>query len=320
MESYVYTTTLMVAFIVSGFCSPEDTYYIKPLSNATCGNAQPCITLSEFAQRNSKPAKRTTLKFMPGEHMLSTNISIANRNSYTLIGLRKGIKDEKSIIKCEKNIGFTFSNMRYIRIHYLVFTSCGTHRSVGMRNDPLSAISQMFALFMNSILQIDITNSTFENNTGTALGVHNSRLMLDGNNSFIGNFRSCVSISSYSCQGGGLYSSNSSLMFLRYCSFVHNVADEGGGIYIQNSTLDVFGTISIQHNIAYRKSGGGINVESGYLHLCGAIEFLENLAKNGSGGGIYAQNLLLHFCEESSTIFAGNSALKWVVEPAFMTE
>ena len=135
MESYVYTTTLMVAVIVSGFCSPEDTYYIKPLSNATCDNAQPCITLSEFAQRNSKPAKNTTLKFMPGEHMLSTNISVANRNSYILIGLRKGIKDEKSRIKCdsENNVGFTFSNMRYIAIHHLVFTSCGIHRNVGMR-------------------------------------------------------------------------------------------------------------------------------------------------------------------------------------------
>ena len=36
------------------------------------------------------------------------------------------------------------------------------------------------------ILQIDITNSTFENNTGTALGVNNSRLMLDVSNSFLG--------------------------------------------------------------------------------------------------------------------------------------
>ena len=95
MESYVYTTTLLVAVIVLGFCSPENTYHIKPLSNGTCDNAQPCITLSDFAQRNSTPTKRTTLKFVPGEHMLTSNISVANRNSYTLIGLGKGIKNEK---------------------------------------------------------------------------------------------------------------------------------------------------------------------------------------------------------------------------------
>ena len=85
----MYIITLLVAVIVSGSCSPEDTYYIKALSNATCDNAQPCITLSEFAQQNRKPARRTTLKFMPGEHTLSSNISVANRNSYSLIGLRK---------------------------------------------------------------------------------------------------------------------------------------------------------------------------------------------------------------------------------------
>ena len=200
----MYTTTLLVAVIVSGFCSPEDTYHIKALFNATCDNAQPCITLFEFAQRNSIPAKRTTLKFLPGEHMLSSNISVANSNSYTLIGFRKGTKNEKCRIKCEKNVGFTFSNMRYIKIHHLVFTSCGIHRSVGIRMyDPPRAIPQMIALFMDSILQIDIINSTFENNTGTALGVNNSRLTLGGNNSFLGNCRSCSNISSCSCRGGG---------------------------------------------------------------------------------------------------------------------
>ena len=303
MESYVYTTTLLVAVIVLGFCSPDDTYHIKPLSNATCDNVQPCITPSDFAQRNSTPAKRTTLKFMPGEHKLSSNISVANSNSYSLIGLRKGIKDEKSIIKCENNVAFTFSNMRYIRIHHLVFTSFGIHRSVGMRMyNPLRATTQMFALFMDSILQIDITNSTFENNTGTALGVNNSRLTLDGNNSFLGNCRSCSNISSCSCRGGGLYSSNSSLTFLRYCSFVHNVAEEGGGIYIKSSTLEVYGHIIFNNNVVKDDCGGGISIHSSTLEMSSTSNTVLENNSAFCGGGIEAV--------KSDLIFSGNNTFE----------
>ena len=73
--------------------------------------------------------------------------------------------------------------------------------------DPPRVIIQKFALFMDSILQIDITNSTFENNIGTALGVNNSTLMLDGKSRFLGSCRNCLILSH---QGGGLYASNSS--------------------------------------------------------------------------------------------------------------
>ena len=304
MESWVCKTALLVAVIVSGFCSPEDTYYIKPLSNATCTSAQFCITLSEFAQYNSTPTKNTTLMFLPGKHTLGTNISICNINSYFLLGVLPN-----ATIKCEENVGFTFSNILYIRIHHLVFTSCGIYRAVGIDDviyDPPRVITQMFALFMDSVLQINITNSTFENNTGTALGVNNSRLMLDGNNSFIGNFRGCVDAIISNCRGGGLYVSKSTIMFRGSSSFTHNTATEGGGIYMKSSTLDIVETLTFQQNAVYHGFGGGIYTASSFLHLCGDIRFSENSAV--LGGGMHADGSRLNFCEESSTLFEGNSA------------
>ena len=309
MESYIYIATLLVAVIVSGFCSPEDNYHIKALSNETCGSVQSCITLSEFAQQNSTPAKNTTLKFLPGEHTLSTNISVTDINSYSLLGV---LQNATNKIKCEKNVGFTFSNILYIRIHHLVFTSCGIYRIAGIDDviyDPPRAITHMFGLFMDSVLQIDIINSTFENNTGTALGVNNSGLMLDGNNSFLGNFRGCVNAITSSCQGGGLYASNSSLMFTKCSSFTHNTATEGGGIYMKSSVLDIVGTISFQQNMAYHRYGGGIYAGSSSLYLCGDIKFKENSAEL-SGGGMHADGSRLNFCEESSTLFEGNLAFR----------
>ena len=331
MESYIYFTTLT---IVLGFCSPDDTYHIKALSNATCGSIQSCITLSEFAQRNSTPAKNTTVMFLPGKHTLSSNISVADTNSYSLLGV---LQNATTRIKCEKNIGFTFSNILYIRIHHLVFTSCGIHRIVGIDDviyDPPRAITQMFGLVMDSILQIDITNSTFENNTGTALGVNNSRLTLDGDNSFFGNCRSCSNISSCSCRGGGLYSSNCELMFIRYASFQHNIATYGGGIYMRSGTLDAIGTISFQRNIAqyhgggmyaddtllyfeeesstlfYGNSvgwrGGGALIHNGVMEVHGYIIFNNNTAPDDEGGGIYANLSILHFT--NNTVLENNSA------------
>ena len=97
MESYIYIATLLVAVIVSGFCSPEDSYHIKALSNETCGSIQSCITLSEFAQQNGTSAKNTTLKFLPGEHTLSTNISVADTNSYSSLVFSKMQQLESSV-------------------------------------------------------------------------------------------------------------------------------------------------------------------------------------------------------------------------------
>ena len=305
----MYTTTFLVAVIVSGVCAPEDTYHIKPLSNATCGNVQPCITLSGFAQHNSITTKNTTLMFLPGEHTLSCNISVGNIKRYSILGVYEDFQNATTKIKCEQNVGFTFSDILHIRIHHLVFTSCGIYRAVGIDDviyDPPRVITQKFALFMDSILQIDITNSSFENNTGTALGVNNSRLTLDGNNSFIGNFRGCVNAIISNCQGGGLYAFNSTLMFRGYNSFTHNTATEGGAIYMKTSTLDVVGTISFQQNVVFYGHGGGIFAECSFLHLCGDIRFKENSAVQG--GGMHADGSHLNFCEESSTLFEGNSA------------
>ena len=291
---------------MSGFCSPDDTYNIKTLSNETCGSVQSCITL---AQQNSKPAKNTTLMFLPGEHTLSTNISVTDINSYYLLGV---LQNATTRIKCEKNVGFTFSNIMYIRIHHLLFTSCGIYRIVGIdgvRYDLPRANTQMFGLFMDSILQIDITNSTFQNNTGTALGVNNSRLMLDADNSFLGNFRGCVDGVASKCQGGGLYATNSNLIFRGYSLFTHNTAKEGGDIYMKSSTLDVVETLSFQQNRAFYGFGGGIYAKSSSLLLCGDIKFRENSAEF-SGGGMHADGLCLNFCEESSTLFEGNLAFR----------
>ena len=298
MESWVCKTALLVAVIVSGSCSPEDTYYIEPLSNATCGNVQLCITLSEFVQHNSTPTKNTTLMFLPGEHTLRTNISIADTNSYSLLGVL-----QNATVKCEENVGFMFSNILCIRIRHLVFTSCGIQRSVGIDDviyDPPRVITQKFALFMDSVLQIDITNSSFENNTGTALGVNNSRLTLDGNNSFIGNCKSCVNAILSKCQGGGLYASNSNLIFRGYCSFTHNRATKGGGIYMKSSVLNTIGIICFRQNVVFNGGGGGIYAESSSLHFYGFTRFEENLAEH-QGGGMYADGLYIYFCEESSS-------------------
>ena len=179
----MYIPPLLVAVTVTVFCSPEDTYNIQALSNTTCPIRRTCMTLSDIAHQNGTPTKNKTLNFLPGEHTLSSNIFITNINSCSLIGTQNAT----SRIRCEPGVGFAFSNILYVRIQCLVFISCGVHRIVGMESvihDPPVVITRMFALFMDSVRQIEITNSTFEDNLGSALGVNNSRLTLNGYNSF----------------------------------------------------------------------------------------------------------------------------------------
>ena len=120
----VATLLLLVLAIT---CSGNTTHYVKPTPDITCP-AEPCLTLSEYAQQpHEYLTSNTTLLLLPGVHVLSVNFTVENVSSFEVSArlLSPTNNDQKSRVVCRGLVGLTFRNVSGITVDGLTFNSCG---------------------------------------------------------------------------------------------------------------------------------------------------------------------------------------------------
>ena len=265
--------------------------------------------------------------FLPGDHVLDTNITVVNVTRLTMHG--ESSSDNMATVVPNGSVGFSFTNMVDFNIHSLAFTSYNRFWSHPASNP---------ALIIQFSLYATLVNCSFHDNIGIALAIYNTNITLAGNSQFMGNKCACTSLSklrelgcgittfhsnitfignttflknsqtssSSSC-AGAIWASVSSLQFNETNTFIGNSADDGGGgaIYAQTKTsLSFTGMNTFSHNSANR--GGAVcTVDSGILVFNGINSFINNSAQYG--GAIYAKSST--WCKFIGTsIFSVNSA------------
>ena len=87
-------------------------------------------------------------------------------------------------IVCQGLVGFSFRNISYMSMHGLTVNSC-SKGTVQFR------FPTAYGLSLHSVSDTSISNCSFQDTAGTALGVFNSSLDLRGSNHFTSNCRSC---------------------------------------------------------------------------------------------------------------------------------
>ena len=212
-------------------------------------------------------------------------------------------------ISCQGLVGFSFRNISHMAMRGLAIDSCGSG-AVGLDmevySNPYSNTTTVtYGVSFESVLDTSISNCSFQDSAGTALGVLDSSLDMRGSNHFTGNCRRCGNYTCL-CYGGGIYTSMSTLMFTGNTTFRANSALYGGGIYAQNSYLNFRGNSNFASNTA-ASSGGGIYVLNSTLNFIGSSTFGKNAAVN-YGGGIGAPYTTLVTISGDS-IFENNSAV-----------
>ena len=76
--------TLLLLLVLAITSSGDTTYYVKPTSDTAC-LAEPCLTLSEYAQQpHQYLTSNTTLLLLPGVHVLSVNLTVENVSSFEI--------------------------------------------------------------------------------------------------------------------------------------------------------------------------------------------------------------------------------------------
>ena len=229
--------------------------------------------------------------FLPGDHVLDTNITVANVTSLTMCG--KYSLGNRATIVCDRPVGFSFTSMVDLKIDSLAFTSCG-RECVHIH----SAVFHV-ALHLQSAQYAELVNCSFHDNNGTALAVTNSNITL-ARNKFIQNRASASS------SGGAIFAYNNTVLsFSGINKFINNSAgDHGGAIATSNSVLNFSGTNNFISNSAHY-DGGAIITSNSVLNFSGINNFINNSV--GFGGAISSYyNTVLRFSGINN--FINNSA------------
>ena len=330
---------LLVAILLTNpisYCSAENVYCATP-TIASCSscpqNSTKCTTLSEYAQEaNLYFISNTTIVFLPGDHVLNTNITVANVTRLTMHG--ESSSDSVTRVVCNGSVGLDFKSMVDLKISSLIFASCSRKYNTSNFSRKYNTINfllpRSYALRLQSTQYAELVKCSFKNNVGTALLVDNtdityaeeieftysresrsctkgrgitafhSNLTFTGNTTF---FENCA------YDGGAIYASNNTvLIFEGTSNFIRNSAGSiGGAIYTSQTTLLLFnGTSNFIGNTALFSSGAIYTRSNCTLTFYGTINFIDNSA--GDGGAIYASyNTVLSFNGASN--FIGNSAV-----------
>ena len=239
--------------------------------------------------------------FLPGDHALDRNITVANVARLTLHG--ESSSGNTATVVRNGSVGFSFTNMVDFNIYSLAITSCNSSWSYGSH----PASNSTFALLLQSSLYAKLVNCSFHDNLGTALTVYNTSITLAENNEFVHNQCGCESSSEMCKIGCGITALNSTLTFTRNTTFLNNrhnsvgVSEAGAGaILAVASSLHFTGTSNFFDNVKsatkkqkHAHGGGAIYVTNNtVLSFHGTNNFINNSA-NHKGGAIYTSHITI---------------------------
>ena len=327
-------TVIVAALLINtlSYCSASNVYCVES-TVASCSscpdNSTHCTTLSEYAQEAERYFTfNTTIVFLPGDHVLDADITVANVSRLTMRGETSSDNYTATVV-CSGPYGLIFTNMMKFKIQSVAFTKCSRTYTFPL-NVLNSIITSLFrvpftptllfiakhVLLLQSTQYAEVVNCSFHDNIGTALVVINSSITAE-NNDFTHNYcepSKCVMF------GGGIVTVNSSLAFIGNATFIGNIGIvAGAGIFMFNSALNSTGNFHFESNSNIGSipitGFGSVNVGTMFahtssLHFNGTNNFTNNSAQSqnigGYGGVICAVYTSLSFTGTSN--FKQNSA------------
>ena len=186
--------TVLFATVFQFSCTSE-TIFIKTNSSSDrqCP-AEPCLTLQEFISYHHRVESNTTLKFLPGNHVIlfatRMNISIMDVVNVTLTGVSD---HQSSVIHCVSEFSVIAINVQNLTISNLSFFGCGAP----VPKRILTAVDSTFlprtvTLSLFQVSYINILNTQVRGSNGAGMMAVNAFDFKLNRTSFIGNIPNCV--------------------------------------------------------------------------------------------------------------------------------
>ena len=239
-------TLVMTAVLLSlSSLTLGETLHVRPTSANTSCSTHLCYTLSEYTQDSGQYFNESnlTLQFLPGNHALNVNLTIASIHQLELLGNSSAVVPTRVV--CSFNVGFNFSDISRVKVDGLAFVYCA-RSGVAQVSHPNHLVTTYYGLYLQSVRIAEIIGCTFQDSYGSALGIVDTHVVLRGN-SFLNNCRLCSRGWCYfkDCFGGGAFAIRSNVSFNGSYFGDENttfVGNSGGGIHAENnSNVDISG-------------------------------------------------------------------------------
>ena len=336
---------LILLFDKYGEC---EQVYIKPSQDSSCPERyQACnyYTLMQYVNHTSsyQSSNNVTLMFMPGNHMLSTQFSIATKSCFSMSVYTNA--SSSCSIMCTGSSKFVLSSIDTVTINGITFIGCRGNRATSVDTfiledsnfvtDPESYYTYRRAwyivgsitliinsctfttmtgggvLYISSVANTIISLSTFNNNTAARGGVQGGVAYINVTNLIInGSTFFNNTASGGSAKGGALYI-NAANSVINGSIFKNNTVygggAAGGALYVKATNSAINGSI-FKNNTARGggAAGGALYVTATNSAINGSI-FKNNTARGGgaAGGGLYVNTITSVI---NGTIFENNTA------------
>ena len=308
MASYQGMLTLVVTVVLLALPSLTSgvTLHVRPTSTNTACPTHPCHTLSEYAHDPGQYFNESnlTLLFLPGNHTLIMNVTMTNIHRLEILG--KSSAMVPTTVLCSSYVGFTFRDIFEVRINGLAFVTCARFRVVQIGQ--FYPETAYYGLHLQSVQVAEITDCSFQDSYGSALGVVDSDVVLRGNR-FLNNCRLCKQDGEcyLNCYGGGVYAKKSNLIFTGSSNFIGNLAWYGAGIFVWENANLIMNENTTFTNNSVKKHGGGVYASSNSnLTISGNTVFTKNSATHQGGGVFIGSNSNANI--SGNVTFIANSA------------
>lgn len=256
--SFIVLAAVLLVISTLSYCSADNVYCVTPTlpADTSCSlcphNSTHCATLSEYAKEAELYfTSNTTIVFLPGDHTLEMNITVANIDRLRMHG--ECSSSYAARIVCSGSVGFIFTGMLDLNTQSLIFTSCGRNKAT---------------LLLESTQNAELVNCSFHDNLGPALTVSDTNVTLAENSEF-------------AQRGSCITALNSSLIFIGSTTFIGNHGS--AVINVTNSSLGSSGSIHFINNSNMGDSAGAIWASRSSLDFVGTSNFFNNV-----GGAIHA--------------------------------
>ena len=327
-------STLLRSFTTSQI----ELQYITPAVNSQCSKRSPCLTLEQLINSNvTKTLPDLSLMLLPGNHSLSSELTITNISSFRMMSSDSGDVS----VTCNQVAKLTFVGVGMIEIEGVKFFGCGGNTVSNVNSFILvhSAFngdnSSTTALILNDS-SAAIRDSQFISNT-VGMDVSYNNTSTDGdykqvNVSIAGamritdrsdvNISRCFFDGNVAENGGALFAGNGSTVVISACTFtntrgtviyaIESVIEDEGSVYKNNTAFAGAVVYALLSNVSFLRSrfyrnkaefkGGVILSYKSHLILdkCEAI----NNSANNSG----VVNMLVGKLEIRECTFYQNSA------------
>ena len=271
--------TLLATFILFGETTSKQHYRIVPVKSSHLCQQYPagsCLTLDQLSSQLNVTGD-ITLSFLPGDHLLTWDLSISGANNVTFSNENNSLSPPRIHCLEDKRIAINYTSL--FTMQGLVISGCKTLTGT---ESPV-CVNRTAAR---------IHNCNFTNNSakvaGGALQVRNSPINIT-DTSFVSNFGP---------ESGGAVDSWGSQLIIMRSSFINNTAKYGGGIHIGGGYSLLFEYVNFWNNQA--KFGAAVHGNGNVTTFINC-----NFTNNREGqGAVYTSNLLTF---KESNIFSGNN-------------